>query len=192
MAKLTDKQEKFVQELLKGKSQREAYRIAYPTSNKWKENIVDIKASQLFSNDMVKLRYNELHDKIIKKAENECIVTATDVLRELTKIGFANITDYLEVKEMEVVTGYDKNDKPVINNMKMVDVYETARIHKEKLGAIAEIKQTKDGIAIKMHDKVKALEDIAKHLGMFVEKVEHSGEITYTVQPNNALAPEED
>lgn len=38
----------------------------------------------------------------------------------------------------------------------------------------------------------RSTELIAKHLGMFVEKVEHSGEITYTVQPNNALAPEED
>lgn len=176
MAKLTDKQEKFVQELLKGKSQREAYKASY-NAEKMKDNVIDIKASELFKNGKVKVRYDELKDKLVKKAEDECIVTATDVLRELTKIGFANITDYLEVKEMEIVTGYDKNDKPIINNMKIVDVYETARIHKEKLGAIAEIKQTKDGIAIKMHDKVKALEDIAKHLGMFVEKVEHSGTV---------------
>lgn len=191
MAKLTDKQEKFVQELLKDKSQREAYKIAFPNSVKWTENTIDARASKLFKEDKVFTRYNKLHDKIIKKAEDECIVTKLDVLRELTKIGFANITDYLEVKEMEVVTGYDKSDKPIVNSMKMVDVYETARIHKEKLGAIAEIKQTKDGIAIKMHDKVKALEDIAKHLGMFVEKVEHTGEITYTVKPNDALAPED-
>lgn len=191
MAKLTDKQEKFVQELLKGKSQREAYKASYSVKNMTDKSI-DETASKLFKNVKVNTRYNELHDKLVKKAEDECIVTATDVLKELTKIGFANITDYLEVKEMEVVTGYDKSDKPIINNMKMVDVYETARVHKEKLGAIAEIKQTKDGIAIKMHDKVKALEDIAKHLGMFVDKVEHTGEITYTVKPNNALAPEED
>ncbi|MDV7392014.1 terminase small subunit, partial [Arthrospira platensis SPKY1] len=184
MAKLTDKQEKFVQELLKGKSQREAYKAAYDVK-KMSDSSIDVKASELFRNGKLRLRYDELKDKLVKKAEDECIVTATDVLKELAKIGFANITDYLEVKEMEVVTGYDKNDKPIINNMKMVDVYQTASIHKDKLGAVAEIKQTRDGIAIKMHDKVKALEDIAKHLGMFVEKVEHSGEITYTVQPNN-------
>ena len=41
----------------------------------------------------------------------------------------------------------------------------------------AGIKQTQAGIEIKFRDQDKALENIAKHLGMFVEKVEHSGAI---------------
>src|ERR1022692_4215591 len=39
----------------------------------------------------------------------------------------------------------------------------------------AGVKVTKDGIEIKMHDQMAALLNIAKHLGMFVTKVEHSG-----------------
>jgi len=58
--RLTQKQERFVQELIKGKSQREAYRIAYPSSKKWKDNVVDVKALELLKNGKVKVRYEEL------------------------------------------------------------------------------------------------------------------------------------
>lgn len=177
---LTDQQEKFVQELIKGKSQREAYKASY-NAEKMKDKTIDEKASKLFKIDKIRARYNQLHDKIAKKAEDECIVTQLDVLRELKKIGFANITDYLEVKEIETEIGMQKG----------VNIFETSVIDKDKLGAISEIRQTKDGISIKLHDKVKALEDIGKTLGMFIDKIEHSGEMIYTVTPNNALSPEE-
>lgn len=63
---LTAKQEKFVRELLKGKSQRAAYRSAYPSSRKWKETAIDSQASRLFKNSEVNARYEELK----KKAED--------------------------------------------------------------------------------------------------------------------------
>lgn len=39
----------------------------------------------------------------------------------------------------------------------------------------AGIKQTREGIEVKFQDQAKALENVAKHLGMFVEKHEHTG-----------------
>jgi phage terminase small subunit len=39
----------------------------------------------------------------------------------------------------------------------------------------AGVKQTQAGIEIKFKDQDKALENVAKHLGMFVDKVEHTG-----------------
>ena len=57
---LTINQERYVLELAKGKSQREAYRIAYPNSKKWKDNSVDNKASLLLKNAKVMQRYQEL------------------------------------------------------------------------------------------------------------------------------------
>jgi phage terminase small subunit len=39
----------------------------------------------------------------------------------------------------------------------------------------AGVKQTRDGFEIKMRDQDKAMENVAKHLGMFVEKHEHTG-----------------
>ncbi len=70
--------EKFVQCLLQGMSQRKAYREAFPQSTKWKDNTVDVKASQLFSNDKVLIRYKELQeeskDAAIMKRKDRMIV----------------------------------------------------------------------------------------------------------------------
>ena len=57
---LTNKQERFVQELVKGKSQREAYRIAYPSAVKWQDKNVDSKASNMLKIGKIKARYEEL------------------------------------------------------------------------------------------------------------------------------------
>lgn len=64
---LTPKQEKFVQELVKGKSQRQAYKAAYDAS-KMKDSTIDRRASELFGNSEVKARYNELIQTGTKKA----------------------------------------------------------------------------------------------------------------------------
>lgn len=64
---LTSKQEKFVQELVKGKSQRQAYKAAYDAS-KMKDSTIDRRASELFGNSEVKARYNELIQTGTKKA----------------------------------------------------------------------------------------------------------------------------
>ena len=50
MQKLTAKQEHYIQGLISGLSQREAYRQAYPSSRKWKDNVVDSKASDMLKN----------------------------------------------------------------------------------------------------------------------------------------------
>lgn len=46
----------------------------------------------------------------------------------------------------------------------------------------AGVKQTKDGLEIKLRDQDKALENVARANGMFKDKVEHSGNIGYTIQ----------
>ena len=56
---LTTKQELFIQGLIKGYSQREAYKMAYEADNMKNESI-DVKASNLFKQDKIRLRYEEL------------------------------------------------------------------------------------------------------------------------------------
>ena len=157
-AALTDKQERFVQELIKGKSQREAYRIAYPTSLKWSDKTVDETACRLFNKPKVHARYDQLHDRLVKEAEDDCIVDAKMVLKELANIAFANVTDFVNVEVDE------RGSKVKINN--------TATLPDDKKAALAEIGTTQAGIRIKQHDKVKALELLGKHLKLFTDKVE--------------------
>lgn len=68
MSKLTAKQEKYVQGLIAGLSQRQAYIKAYPNSKKWKERTVDSRASELLKQRNVLGRYNELMDEHKDKA----------------------------------------------------------------------------------------------------------------------------
>ena len=65
---LTPKREKFVQNLIAGMSQREAYRGAFPSSVKWKDSTVDSKASELFGNDEILERYRELQQEFADRA----------------------------------------------------------------------------------------------------------------------------
>jgi phage terminase small subunit len=64
---LTTKQEVFVQKLIEGCSQRESYKFAYEADNMKNESI-DVKASNLFKQDKIRLRYEELKNELKEKA----------------------------------------------------------------------------------------------------------------------------
>ena len=79
---LTARQEKYVQGLVRGKTQRQAYIAAYPAAAKWKETTVDSKACETLKNGKVLARYQELR----KKAEDDTILTAVERKRWLTDV----------------------------------------------------------------------------------------------------------
>jgi len=78
---LTPKQELFVQNLVKGMSQREAYKNSYNAEN-MKDEVIDNNASTLFKNNEISIRYKEL----IKEADDKAIMTAKERKIWLTKM----------------------------------------------------------------------------------------------------------
>lgn len=186
MAKLTDKQEKFVQELIKGKSQREAYKAAYNCS-RMKDTTIDVKASELFSNGKMRVRYNELHDRLIQEAEDECIVTAKEVIRELKRIGFADIKDFLSYKTAKTVVTHDKETgEPIIDYSQIIEMFDSNEVDGK---VIQEVSINSRGVfTFKLYDKMVALDKLGKHLGMFTDKVEISGQVN---NPMEGLTTEE-
>ena len=90
MTKLTDKRENFVQGLIKGMSQRNAYKNAYNCEN-MKDETIDKRASELFKIGVVRGRYDELHNKVIAKAEQEGLMTATELLKLLNELILRNL-----------------------------------------------------------------------------------------------------
>ena len=56
---LTPKQEKFIQNIVSGMSQRQAYKDAYNAENMTDESI-DVEACKLFNDTKISLRYQEL------------------------------------------------------------------------------------------------------------------------------------
>ena len=78
---LTPKQEKYVQNLVKGMSQREAYKNSYNASN-MKDTTIDKKASELFQKGEIRGRYDEL----VKRLEDTAIMDAQERMKWLTKV----------------------------------------------------------------------------------------------------------
>lgn len=56
-----------------------------------------------------------------------------------------------------------------------VFAHDTRDVSPSALALYAGVKQTKEGFEVKMHDQVAALRDVARHLGMFKDKVEVTG-----------------
>lgn len=79
--KLTAKQEKFIQNIIKGMSQREAYKDAYNAEN-MKDESIDCNACKLFNDAKIKQRYEEL----IEKLQDEAIMTAKERMVWLTEV----------------------------------------------------------------------------------------------------------
>lgn len=78
---LTTKQEKFVQNIVKGMSQREAYRDAY-NAERMSENAIDREASLLLKNPKITQRHKELG----MATEQDTIMTAKERLEYLTRV----------------------------------------------------------------------------------------------------------
>lgn len=78
---LTPKQEKFVRNLIKGMSQREAYKNSYDAENMTDKSI-DEEACRLFKDSKVSSRYKELQDRL----EDATIMTAKERLEYLTEV----------------------------------------------------------------------------------------------------------
>jgi len=195
MAKLTDKQEKFVQELIKGKSQRESYRIAYPRSVNWKDDAVDQNASKLLKHTKVLPRYEELKQRLIKEAEDESIVEAKDVLREFARIAFADVTDYANIVTIprtqtvwnEDLGEYETKEVPDKFDQFVV-LKDTVNLKKRQSATIKSIKQGRHGIEIELYPKDKSLEMLGKTLSMFKDQIEISGQVN---NPMEGLTTEE-
>ena len=78
---LTKKQEMFVQNIINGMSQREAYKNAYSVKT-MSDNAIDREASLLMKNTKVAQRFAELRDELVKPT----ILSAQERLEYLTRV----------------------------------------------------------------------------------------------------------
>lgn len=163
--------ERFAQELAKGKSADEAYRAAGYKPH-------DGNAARLRGNERILSRVAEIQQRGAERAE----VTVERIVRELAKIGFSDIRKLVKWRSNATVVGEDPDTgADQVRAFNEVEIIDSAQIDDDIAGAIAEVSQTKEGtLKVKLHDKRAALVDLGKHLGMFVDKVEHSGAVALT------------
>lgn len=172
--KLTEKQKIFVNEYLVDLNATRAYKVAYP--NVKKDDTAAVNGNRLLRNAKVK----EYLDERMREREKRTEITQDKVLEELAAIAFSNGSKYAKVIEETV---YDENGEVLLDSdgnivkQKVVDLVLTDELSETDKKAIASIKKGRNGIEISTCDKVRALELLGKHLGMFKEKVEVSGNI---------------
>ena len=94
MSNLTPKQEKFVQALISGMSQREAYKEAYNAAN-MKDATIDNKASLLFAKGEIRKRYEEL----VNENKQKALYTLEDSINDLIWIKEKAKEDILNPKK---------------------------------------------------------------------------------------------
>lgn len=82
---LTPKQEAYCQNrAIKRMSQREAYLNAYPASQKWKINVVDVRACELEKDSKILVRLNELRQQESDRISDEACWVRKDAFDNLT------------------------------------------------------------------------------------------------------------
>lgn len=113
---LTDKQERFVQELLSGKTDRQAYYIAYPRSKNWKPQYVDTAACELKVNPKVARRLEAARKRIEERTE----ITAERVMQQLANIAFADQAElYDESGRLKPINELPKSITTTITSVEM-------------------------------------------------------------------------
>ncbi|MEG1967225.1 MAG: terminase small subunit [Clostridia bacterium] len=139
--KLNERQKRFADEyLIDLNATQSAIRAGYSPKTATK-----IGAENLTKPDIVE--YIERRKKArIERTQ----ITQDFVLEELMKIASANGTDFASVGKRNRVT-----------------ITPTDELVPEKRAAVASIKKGKNGVELKTYDKLKALELLGKHLGIF-------------------------
>jgi phage terminase small subunit len=163
--KLTEKQRLFCLYYLKYFNATKAYQKAYGC------DYFSAKAHgyKLLQNVAVKAEI----DRLKKELAEGIMLDASAVLQKYIDIAFADITDYVSFGQREeqvigmygpVYEGKGENKKPVTQIVNYVELKDSATVDGT---IITEVKQGRDGVSIKLADKMKALEKLSLYFDLF-------------------------
>jgi phage terminase small subunit len=155
------------------------------------EYIIDLNATQaairagysektaysIGQENLKKPEIQEYIQKLMEERSKRTEITADLVLKEYAKLGLADIKNYLSYKTVMTKVGTDEDGQDIFDYAPIIDLKDSEEVD----GApISEVSISKDGtFKFKFHDKKGALDSMAKHLGMFTDKIEHSGAIAH-------------
>ncbi len=159
---LTPKQEQFCFKYLELGDASSAYRDAY-SCEKMKPESIHRNAHELLKDTKISSRIEELR----KDHREQHDITVARLTAELLPIAFADAGDFFEWGPHGV------------------KVKDSATLSRTQRSAVSEVSQTitQGGgtIKIKLHDKLVAIDKLARLHGLIIEKREHSGEIALSL-----------
>lgn len=155
---LTPKQDRFAQLLGSGLSQAEAYRQAYPASQKWTPKAVMTQASLLASHKDVHRRVSEIQTVAAEKAG----LVGAEILLELKRMAQSDIAGIMgEDGRVKLPHELDPVTRAAVASFK-IDEY--------------------GRIEYKFWDKNSAIDKAMKHLGLFEKDNSQQPAIIHQVQ----------
>ena len=150
MRDLTPRQQRFVQEYVVDLNATQAsIRAGYSPKG------ARVRGAGLLANSNIQEALEDAQEGRRLRVEIE----ADDVVRQLAVVAFANITDFVIWDETET------------------RLRPTEEIDETKLAGVQSVTSGQHGVTIRLHDKLRALELLAKHLGMFREETRVEMEI---------------
>lgn len=162
---MTDAQKRFCDEYLIDLNATRAYKVAYPRCKK--DETANAASSRMLRNVKVQEYISEKQQEIEERTE----VTQDMVIKELANIAFFNIKNiYNNNGTLKTVKDIDEETIRAISSVKVLQKAGAMKININMEGQDNEVpiehiqEQT---IEFKANDKVKALELLGKHLGMF-------------------------
>lgn len=158
MAKLTPKQQAFVAEYLVDlNATQAAIRAGYSVKN----------ADKIGSELLGKTRVKNAIDKAMAERSRRTGINQDRVLRELAKIAFVNASDVINMDEATIRDDANREDTAAIASVKVKTIP----------GEDGDIVERE----VKIYDKLKALELLGKHLGMFTDKLNINAEMAVKI-----------
>lgn len=149
MGRISDRDRKFADEyLIDFDAKHAAIRAGYS------ESTARNAAAWIKADDPEKPLLRDLIDRKMAALSRRTGITAERVLRELANIAFVNIDDVVDPKNGRICADAQRADLAAVSGYKI------------KLGDEFAERE------VKFHDKLRALELIGKHLGMFAENVQ--------------------
>lgn len=157
---LTDKQRLFVSEyLIDLNATQAAIRAGYSakTANKI--------GPELLGKTCIKRLIQVAKDERLERNK----ITQDRVLQEYAKIGFVDIKDFLSFRTAKTVIDHDKDTgEPIIDHAQIIEMNDSNQVDGT---VIQEVSISPKGVfTFKLHDKIKALDALSKHTGVFVDK----------------------
>lgn len=157
MGKLTPKQRRFVEEyLIDLNATQAAIRAGYSPNSAaciGKENL-----------EKVDIR-NEIEKSLAERSKRTGI-NADRIVNELAKIAFINPIDVINIKDASLLDNYKLDDTAAISAVKVKSNSDGNVIERE----------------VRVYDKIKALELLGKHIGMFSDRFKVDGVVPIVIK----------
>lgn len=162
---MTNAQKRFCDEYLIDLNATRAYKVAYKSCKS--DLTARTNGSKLLTNTNIQKYISEKQKEIEKRTE----VTQDMVIKELSAIAFSKASDYAKLKKMKRNIPIFDEEGTIVDYKEEeytgIEFTPTDELSEEQKKALSGIKQGKFGLEVNSCDKVRALELLGKHLGMF-------------------------